>query len=153
MAQSSNHSQSMTILAIHSGSAFPEQLAASKQLPQGMISFGSLDHFSSCKQVFAEKSFDQVILYLEKSEELSQPVLNSIVKVLKPGNSLRISLKAQTPDEGLEKRFKLAGLVDLEHTSPGTIKVTRKVWKTETIPTTADSVSLKVIVDNPGRGL
>lgn len=121
---------SIVVLVILSDDVWSDQLAECGKLQPGMVSFKNLSAFKQTRHVFADKSFDQIVLYASSTDVLVQPTINSIVKLLKPGNTLRITFKGDA-DQGLEKRLKLAGLSDLEKTSDGVIKLTRKVFKAE----------------------
>lgn len=118
------------VLVVLADNDFAEQHAECAKLAPGFVSFKNLAAFRQARHVFAEKSFDQAIVYTATTDALPQATLNSIVKLLKPGHSLRVTFRGAA-DEGFEKRLKLAGLSDLEKTSEGVYKLVRKVFKVE----------------------
>lgn len=99
-----------------------------------MVAFRNLAAFAQAKQVFAEKSFDQVIIYTKDSSNIDQPALNGLVKVLKPGGHLRVTSKNPQFEDQFQKQLHFAGLTQIENTSNGVLSATRKVWKVEQRP-------------------
>jgi 16S rRNA G1207 methylase RsmC len=122
------------VLAIFTDDSFGAEFSAAQRLGPGMITFKTLEAFKLAKHVLADKSFDQVIVYTKDSASFDQQSLNSLVKVLKPGGSLRVTSQNQHFEEGFQKKLIMAGLTDFENTSNGVLKANRKVWKVEQRP-------------------
>lgn len=126
--------ESHVVLAVFADDTFGAELQAGQQLAPGMVAFKNLAAFRQAKHVFADKAFDQVIVYLADQADLDQQSLNGLIKVLKPGGSIRVTARSSQSDEVLRKRLHLAGLTDFENTSAGVLKATKKVWKVEQRP-------------------
>lgn len=143
------------VLVILADSDFAEQHAECAKLAPGIVAFKNLASFRQTRHVFAEKCFDQAIVYTGSTDALPQATLNSIVKLLKPGNTLRVTFRGAA-DESFEKRLRLAGLSDLEKSSEGTYKLTRKVFKVELAaepqaPAPAKQNAFSAALSNPQR--
>lgn len=115
------------LLVFNSAEDFPTQANSQST---GAVAFRSLKEFQGMQHVFAEKSFDSVA-YWTSAAGLTQPELNSLVKVLKPGGTFRLGFKAGTAvaAKDVEKRIFMAGLNEFTQMGEGDFKAVRKVWK------------------------
>ena len=99
---------------------------------EGTVQVKGLAGFVRTKQVFVEKVFDTVAVYLGKSEQLDQPTLIALVKVLKPEGRLQVVGKTKF-DQSVQKAIKIAGLTDFQSTDELSYSAVRKVYKVQTV--------------------